>query len=313
MQMYGHGLRRRTAPMLGGDGPRLRMAWSLMFSPARHAGGVLRRRDRHGREPRHRRPHEPCACRCSGRRRQRRASRPRRRRARPPAAGRRRSAPATSTSPDQRRDPDSLLNWIERLDPRAARAAGARLGHGDADRDRRAGVFAHRCDWEGGTVIAVHNLGARAGERRARARRRTQGRARPARPTWRSARARRPADRRARGLRRALAARATVSAAGGSSVRDLQAFLRTSAQRAAKVLRVAPFTVTIHPDGPAAVPQLRDPRRRRAARARPDRGAARRVPGARPAAAPGVDRGGGAGGGGRARRRGDDARSCARR
>ena len=32
MQMYGHGLRRRTAPMLGGDGPRLRMAWSLMFS-----------------------------------------------------------------------------------------------------------------------------------------------------------------------------------------------------------------------------------------------------------------------------------------
>src|SRR4051812_8998759 len=32
MQMYGHGLRRRTASMLGGDGPRLRMAWSLMFS-----------------------------------------------------------------------------------------------------------------------------------------------------------------------------------------------------------------------------------------------------------------------------------------
>ena len=32
MQLYGHGLRRRVATMLGGDGPRLRMAWSLMFS-----------------------------------------------------------------------------------------------------------------------------------------------------------------------------------------------------------------------------------------------------------------------------------------
>ena len=32
MQLYGHGLRRRTAAMLGGDGPRLRMAWSLMLS-----------------------------------------------------------------------------------------------------------------------------------------------------------------------------------------------------------------------------------------------------------------------------------------
>ena len=32
MQMYGHGLRRRAATMLGGDGPRLRMAWSLVLS-----------------------------------------------------------------------------------------------------------------------------------------------------------------------------------------------------------------------------------------------------------------------------------------
>ena len=32
MRIYGHGIRRRTAPMLGGDGPRLRMAWSLMLT-----------------------------------------------------------------------------------------------------------------------------------------------------------------------------------------------------------------------------------------------------------------------------------------
>ena len=32
MRIYGHGIRRRVASMLGGDGPRLRMAWSLLFS-----------------------------------------------------------------------------------------------------------------------------------------------------------------------------------------------------------------------------------------------------------------------------------------
>ena len=34
MQLYGHGIRRRVAPMLGGDRDRLRMAWSVMFSLA---------------------------------------------------------------------------------------------------------------------------------------------------------------------------------------------------------------------------------------------------------------------------------------
>src|SRR4051812_17847307 len=32
MQLYGHGLRRRAAPMLEGDGDRMRLAWSLVFT-----------------------------------------------------------------------------------------------------------------------------------------------------------------------------------------------------------------------------------------------------------------------------------------
>src|SRR4029078_10101399 len=32
MQLYGHGLRPRLAPMLDGDPDRLRLAWSLAFS-----------------------------------------------------------------------------------------------------------------------------------------------------------------------------------------------------------------------------------------------------------------------------------------
>ena len=55
MQLFGRGLRRRLPPMVGGDQRRIRLAYSLVLA-ARHAGPVLRRGDRHGREPRHRGP-----------------------------------------------------------------------------------------------------------------------------------------------------------------------------------------------------------------------------------------------------------------
>ena len=48
MQLYDRGIRRRLAPMLG-DRHHLELAYSLMFSLARHASAALRRRDRHGR------------------------------------------------------------------------------------------------------------------------------------------------------------------------------------------------------------------------------------------------------------------------
>ena len=61
----------------------------------------------------------------------------------------------------QRRDAESLLNWMERLIrrrrecPEFGWGKGALLDAGDA------AVFAHRCDWEGSTVVAVHNLSGR--------------------------------------------------------------------------------------------------------------------------------------------------------
>ncbi len=66
----------------------------------------------------------------------------------------------------QRRDPESLLNWMERLIrrrrecPELGWGEWALLDCGDA------AVFAQRSDWEGSTVVAVHNLAAR--EARAR-------------------------------------------------------------------------------------------------------------------------------------------------
>ena len=54
MQLFGRGLRRRLPTMLNGDPQRIRMAYSLPVLAPGHAGAVLRRGDRHGREPRRR-------------------------------------------------------------------------------------------------------------------------------------------------------------------------------------------------------------------------------------------------------------------
>ena len=64
----------------------------------------------------------------------------------------------------QRRDPDSLLNWFERLIRR--RRECPELGFGTLTLlDTGApSVLAHRCDWEGSTIVAVHELGGQSAE-----------------------------------------------------------------------------------------------------------------------------------------------------
>ena len=52
MQIYGRGLIRRLPPMLDGDPAPDQDGLQPAVLPARHAGAVLRRGDRHGREPR---------------------------------------------------------------------------------------------------------------------------------------------------------------------------------------------------------------------------------------------------------------------
>lgn len=77
---------------------------------------------------------------------------------RPVTAGR--FGPAAVNVADQRGDPESLLNWFERMIRR--RREVPEIGFGDttllSTGDRR--VLAHRCDWEGSAVVAVHNFGA---------------------------------------------------------------------------------------------------------------------------------------------------------
>lgn len=63
---------------------------------------------------------------------------------------------------DERRDPNALLNWIERAI--RIRKSCPEFGWGDWKilETEQSCIFAHRCEWQGGVVIAVHNLSQNA-------------------------------------------------------------------------------------------------------------------------------------------------------
>ena len=157
MQLYGHGLRRRTAAMLGGDGPRLRMAWSLMLSlpgtPVIFMGDEIGMGE-----------NLDIPDRMSARVPMQWSDGPNGgfstaqpdRLVRPMVSGK--LGPKRVNVAAQRRDPDSLLNWMERLIRR--RKETPELGWGTSTLIETAApsLFAHRCEWQGSTVVAVHNL-----------------------------------------------------------------------------------------------------------------------------------------------------------
>jgi trehalose synthase len=128
MRIYGHGIRRRAAPMLGGDGPRLRMAWSLMLTlpgtPVILYGDEVAMGEDLSREGRM----------------------------------------AVRTPMDweaveaQRRDNDSLLQFMSKLVHR--RHTTPELGFGTSSllENEPPALFAHRSDWQDSTVFALHNL-----------------------------------------------------------------------------------------------------------------------------------------------------------
>ena len=157
MQLFDRGLRRRLPPMLGGDVERLKMAYSLLFSlpgtPVLFYGEEIGMGENLAVEGRA-------------------AVRTPMQWSDEAGAGFSTADPEAFPAPltegeygplavnvtDQRRDPDSLLNWFERLIRR--RRETPELGLGEwriIDNDVPA-VLAHRCDWHGATVVAVHNF-----------------------------------------------------------------------------------------------------------------------------------------------------------
>jgi trehalose synthase len=159
LQLYGRGLRRRVPTMFGGDQRRIRLVYSLAFSlpgtPVLFYGEEIGMAENLAIEGRYsvRAPMQWSGEAQAG---FTTASRPCRPLVEDGAFGYRETNVAR-----QRRDPDSLLNWMERLIRR--RRESPEFGWGDwAPLDAGdSALFAQRSDWEGSTVVAIHNLAGR--------------------------------------------------------------------------------------------------------------------------------------------------------
>jgi maltose alpha-D-glucosyltransferase/alpha-amylase len=159
MRSFGRGIRRRVPPMLDGDRARIELLYSLLFtlpgSPVLLYGEEIGLGDDQRVEGRG-------------------AVRVAMQWTAGPNAGFSAGDPAVPLvgdgpfGPDQvnvasqRRDPESLLNWMERAI--RTRKELPELGWGAwqvLDTDQPA-VLAHRCDWQGRGVLVLHNLGPEA-------------------------------------------------------------------------------------------------------------------------------------------------------
>jgi len=160
MQVYGRGLRRRLPPMLGNDPHWIRMAYSLMFAlpgtPTLFYGEELGMGENLAVDDRLavRTPMQWTSGPAAGF-----TSAPPHALVRPVPEGP--FSPATVNVRDERTDPESLLNWFERLIrlrkecPEVAWGTTEVLPSGAP----AVVVMAHR--WRGRTLITAHNLGRR--------------------------------------------------------------------------------------------------------------------------------------------------------
>jgi maltose alpha-D-glucosyltransferase / alpha-amylase len=158
MQLYERGIRRRLAPMLNGDRRRLELAYSLMFTLP--GSPVLRYGDELGMGDNLDLKERQCA-------------RTPMQWSTEPHAGFTKSdkplLPVISGGPfgyqhlnaaQQRRDPNSMLNWIERVI--RMRKEVPEVGWGDFQivPTRDPAVLAVRYDWRNNSVLFLHNLSA---------------------------------------------------------------------------------------------------------------------------------------------------------
>ena len=156
MQLYDRGIRRRLAPMLGGDRRRLELAYSLMCTLP--GTPVIRYGDEIGMGDNLALPERNCA------------RTPMQWSTEPHAGFTESDKPCSPLIDDgpygfehvnvakQRRDPDSMLNWTERII--RMRKEVPEIGWGDfkviATRDPA--ILAVRYDWRNNSVVFVHNL-----------------------------------------------------------------------------------------------------------------------------------------------------------
>ncbi|AEI12791.1 alpha-amylase family protein [Cellulomonas gilvus] len=158
MQLYGRGLRRRLPPMLAGDPRRIRMVYSLLFSlpgtPVLFYGEEIGMGENLAVEGRMavRTPMQWSDARNGGFSRAAPSRLPG-----PVVEGG--YGPEHVNVADQRRDPDALLSFVGTLVRRYRESP--ELGWAECAEildQPHPGVLAHRCTWEDGSMVAVHNL-----------------------------------------------------------------------------------------------------------------------------------------------------------
>jgi trehalose synthase len=159
MQVYGRGLVRRLPPMLDGDPRRIRMVYSLMFAlpgtPVLFYGeeiGMGENLDLDGRlavrTPMQWSPDENAGFSIA----------PARKLVAPVVQGG--FGPEHINVEDQRHDPDSLLNFVATLIRQYRESPEIGWGEYELLDQPHDAVLAHRCTWQGSSVIALHNFAA---------------------------------------------------------------------------------------------------------------------------------------------------------
>ncbi len=158
MQLYQRGIRRRLAPMLQGDRRRLELAYSLMMTLP--GTPVIRYGDEIGMGDNLDLPERNCA-------------RTPMQWSTEPHAGFTKGAkpilPVIDAGPygfqhvnvaAQRRDPNSLMNWMERIVRMRKEVPEIGWGNFTFLSTQTAEVMAMRYDWRNNAVLCVHNLSA---------------------------------------------------------------------------------------------------------------------------------------------------------
>ena len=159
MQIFGRGLKRRLPPMLDGDPRRVRMVYSLLFSlpgtPTLYYGeeiGMGEDLEAEGRmavrTPMQWEPGPNGGFSTAG---------PRKLVQRVVPGG---YGPEHVNVADQRRDPDSLWHFMRELIQTYRECPELGWGEFCVLRQPAAQVLAHRCRWDGASIVAVHNLSA---------------------------------------------------------------------------------------------------------------------------------------------------------
>jgi maltose alpha-D-glucosyltransferase / alpha-amylase len=158
MQLYGRGIRRRLPSMLGGDRRRLELAYSLML--ALPGTPVIRYGDEIGMGENLRLPERNCA------------RTPMQWSTEPHGGFTKSEKPTLPVISEglygfqhvnvsqQRHDPNSLLNWMERVIRMRKEVPEVGWGEFTVLKTSSRAVLAMRYDWRNNSVLVMHNLGS---------------------------------------------------------------------------------------------------------------------------------------------------------